>query len=50
MRKILKTIREIAGKKIKTLYLPIVLSCMDSCHDGHRALENRRSSESTASA
>ncbi len=30
MRKILKTIREIAGKRIKTLYLPIALSCMDS--------------------
>ena len=30
MRKILKTVREIAGQKTKTLYLPIALSCMDS--------------------
>lgn len=30
MRRILKTVREIAGKRIKTLYLPIALPCMDS--------------------
>lgn len=30
MRNILKTVREIAGDRIRVLYFPLVLSCMDS--------------------